>query len=75
MSAHPQGGHYDDGYGHQPPATDSYYQDDQNQGYYDNHQEYHQQAHASQHQDYQQHQQSHGGGGYYDEACVNLSLF
>lgn len=70
MSTHPQGGHYDDGYGHQPPTTDSYYQDDQNQSYYDNHQEYPQQAHAGQHQDYQQHQQSHGGGGYYDESCV-----
>lgn len=70
MSSHPQGGQYDDGYGHQPPATDSYYQDDQNQTYYDNHQEYHQQTHTSQHQDYQQHQQSHGAGGYYDESCV-----
>lgn len=70
MSAHPPGGHYDEGYGHQTPATDSYYQDDQNQNYYDNHQEYPQQTHAGQHQDYQQHQQSHGGGGYYDESCV-----
>ncbi|KAL9107123.1 MAG: hypothetical protein Q9227_007903 [Pyrenula ochraceoflavens] len=48
MSGHPQG-HYD-GYGHQ---TDSYYQDEQSQAYYDQH--------------YDQHQQ-HGGDGYYDEA-------
>ena len=34
MSGHMQG-HYDDGYGHQPHATDSYYQDDQGQGYHD----------------------------------------
>ena len=35
MSGHPQG-HYDDGYGHhQPQGTDSYYQDDHTQGYYD----------------------------------------
>ena len=33
MSGHPQGGHYDDGYGH-----DSYY--DEGQGYYDNGQDY-----------------------------------
>ena len=58
MSNHNQG-HYDDGYGHHPQATDSYYQDDQGQGYYDQHQDYHNG------QDYQQHQ---GGGGYYDEA-------
>ncbi|KAI9868461.1 MAG: 1,3-beta-D-glucan synthase [Trichoglossum hirsutum] len=51
MSGHPHGGHYDDGYGH-THGTDSYYQDDQ-QGYYD------------QHQDYQPHPQ--GGDGYYDE--------
>ena len=37
MSGHPQGGHYDDGYGH-AHGTDSYYQDDQ--GYYDQNQEY-----------------------------------
>lgn len=66
----PQGGHYEDGYAHQPQATDSYYQDDQNQGYYDQHQEYQQQPHGVQHQDYQQQQQPHGGGGYYDEAFV-----
>lgn len=56
MSGHPQGDHYDDGYGHAPQGHDSYYQDDQNQGYYD------------QHQDYQQHPQ--GGDGYYDESYV-----
>lgn len=73
MAAPPQGGHYEDGYGHQPQATDSYYQDDHNQGYYDQHQDYQQQPppHGVQHQDYQQHQQPHGGGGYYDEAFVN----
>ena len=64
MSGHPQGGQYDDGYGHHPQATDSYYQDDQGQGYYDQHQDY--QHHGG--QDYQQQQQHHGGGGYYDEA-------
>ncbi|KAI9773416.1 MAG: 1,3-beta-D-glucan synthase [Geoglossum simile] len=53
MSGHPQGGHYDDGYGH-AQGTDSYYQDDQGQGYYD------------QNQDYQPQMQS--GDGYYDEA-------
>lgn len=53
MSAPPQGGHYDDGYGHQPQATDSYYQDDNNQAYYD------QQGYP---------QQAQGADGYYDEA-------
>ncbi len=66
MSGHPQGGHYDDGYGHQPHATDSYYQDDQNQGYYDQ-QDYQQQQHGGQHAEYQQQQ---SGGGYYDESWV-----
>ncbi|KAL8936866.1 MAG: hypothetical protein Q9216_004709 [Gyalolechia sp. 2 TL-2023] len=65
MSGNPQGGHYDDGYGHHPQATDSYYQDDQNQGYYDQQQDYSHQQHGGQHQDYAQ---NHGGGGYYDEA-------
>ncbi|KAL9043038.1 MAG: hypothetical protein Q9180_000160 [Flavoplaca navasiana] len=64
MSGHPQNGHYDDGYGHHPQATDSYYQDDQNQGYYDQQQDYSQQTQGGQHQDYAQQQ----GGGYYDEA-------
>ncbi|KAI9844455.1 MAG: 1,3-beta-D-glucan synthase [Sclerophora amabilis] len=54
MSGHPQGGQYDDGYGHPQQGTDSYYQDDQNQAYYD------------QNQDYQQ--TPHGGDGYYDES-------
>ncbi|MCJ1224128.1 1,3-beta-D-glucan synthase [Toensbergia leucococca] len=54
MSSHPQGGHYDDGYGQQPQATDSYYQEDHNQAYYEQHQEYPQQQHA--------------GDGYYDES-------
>ncbi|KAL8862576.1 MAG: hypothetical protein Q9178_001074 [Gyalolechia marmorata] len=65
MSGHPQNGHYDDGYAHQPQATDSYYQDDQNQGYYDQQQDYSHQPQGAQNQDYAQHQ---GGGGYYDEA-------
>ena len=64
MSGHPQGGHYDDGYSHHPQATDSYYQDDHNQGYYDQHQDY--SHHGAQNQDYGQHRQ--GGGGYYDES-------
>ncbi|KAL8760328.1 MAG: hypothetical protein Q9199_000110 [Rusavskia elegans] len=65
MSGPPQNGHYDDGYGHHPQATDSYYQDDQNQGYYDQQHDYTQQPQGAQHQDYAQQQ---GGGGYYDEA-------
>ncbi|KAL8854068.1 MAG: hypothetical protein Q9221_001191 [Calogaya cf. arnoldii] len=65
MSGHPQNGHYDDGYGHHPQATDSYYQDEQNQGYYDQQQDYSHQPQGAQHQDYAQNQ---GGGGYYDEA-------
>ncbi|KAL8774996.1 MAG: hypothetical protein Q9209_000475 [Squamulea sp. 1 TL-2023] len=65
MSGHPQNGQYDDGYGHHPQATDSYYQDDQNQGYYDQHQDYSHQQQGAQHLDYAQHQ---GGGGYYDKA-------
>ena len=63
MSAHPQGG-YNDGYGQQPHATDSYYQDEHNQGYYDQGQDY---QHPGGHgQDYGQ--QQHGNGGYYDES-------
>ena len=57
MSGHPQ---YDDGYGHQPQGTDSYYQDEHNQGYYDQ-QDYQQ----NQHQNYDHHQ---GQDGYYDES-------
>ncbi|KAI9738197.1 MAG: 1,3-beta-D-glucan synthase [Cirrosporium novae-zelandiae] len=55
MSGQPpqQGGHYDDGYGQPPQATDSYYQDEQHQGY------------ADQQGGYQQHPQ---GDGYYDES-------
>jgi len=70
MSGHPQEGQYDDGYGHHPPATDSYYQDD-GQGYYDQHPDYqHQGGQEYQHQQHQQQpqQQHHGSGGYYDEA-------
>lgn len=54
MSGHPQEPHYEDGYGHPPQGTDSYYHDDHDQAYYD------------QHQDYQQ--PPHGGDGYYDES-------
>jgi len=62
MSGHPAD-QYDDGYGHHPQDphhatnTDSYYQDDQNQGYYDDRGGY---------ADHQGHQQ--GGDGYYDES-------
>ena len=63
MSGLPQG-HYDDAYGHQPHGTDSYYQDEHTQGYYDQHQDY---GHAGQ-QDYAPGQGQHGNGGYYDEA-------
>ena len=69
MSGHPQD-HYDDGYGHEHQATDSYYQDDHNQGYYD-HQEYPQ--HGEQSQIYGHHHQGHGNGGYYDESLVCIS--
>ena len=58
MAAHGQGGHYDDGYGHQ--GTDSYYQDDHNQGYYDQHNGYYDQQGGYGGQ--------HNGDGYYDEA-------
>ncbi|KKY20183.1 putative glucan synthase [Diplodia seriata] len=55
MSGHPQGGQYDDGYGHQ--GQDGYYQDDQ-QGYYD-------QAHGGA---YGQHGDSYyDQDGYYDQ--------
>ena len=54
MSGHPQGGHYDESYGQHPQGTDSYYHDEHNQAYYDQHQEYS--------------QQQHGGEGYYDES-------
>lgn len=54
MSGHPQG-QYDDGYDHQPHGTDSYYQDEHNQAYYDNQHEYQQNP-------------QHGGDGYYDES-------
>jgi len=67
MSGHPQQpnqGHYDDGYGqhpqHQQGNTDSYYQDDQNQGYYDQNGGY---ADNAQHR-----QGGQGGDGYYDES-------
>lgn len=64
MSGHPQGGHYDDGYGqnqgqgqHQQ-GHDAYYQDDQ-------YGQYHDDARGNQGQ-YQQH-----GDAYYDEAYVS----
>jgi 1,3-beta-glucan synthase len=58
MSGHPQQGHYDDGYGHhQQGNTDSYYQDDQAQPYYDNNGGYAEQGHGHQ-----------GADGYYDES-------
>ena len=59
MSGHPQGRQYDDGYGHhQEGNTDSFYQDDHTQGYYDNN------------GGYMNQQQGHpqGADGYYDEA-------
>ena len=58
MSGHPQG-QYDGGYGHHQ-GTDSYYQDDPNQGYYDQH-EYH---------DGQEYGHQQNGDGYYDESWV-----
>jgi hypothetical protein len=65
MSGHPQGGHYDDGYGQtqpagQPHAQDAYYHDDQQYG------QYHDDAQAPAHGQYAQQ-----GDAYYDEnQCV-----
>ncbi|TGO12077.1 hypothetical protein BTUL_0095g00350 [Botrytis tulipae] len=61
MSGHPQqGAQYDEGYGHQPGNTESYYQDEHGgQQYYDNNAGY-EQGHGG-------HQQQ-GGEGYYDES-------
>jgi 1,3-beta-glucan synthase len=61
MSGHPQGGHYEDGYG-QPgqPGQDAYYHDDpQYAGQYTD-QQGGQNHHAEQH-----------GDAYYDESCVS----
>lgn len=66
MSGHPNQGQYDDGYGHHPQGnTDSYYQDDNNQGYYDQNGGYadHQAPQGQHHQ---------GGDGYYDESYVSI---
>jgi hypothetical protein len=60
MSGHPQGGHYDDGYGRQ--GQDSYYQDDQYGG------QYHDQQGG--HHGYQDNQH---GDAYYDESYVLYS--
>lgn len=60
MSGHPQPaqGQYDEAYGHhQEGNTDSYYQDDHGQPYYDQHGAYADQGHPQQ-----------GGDGYYDES-------
>lgn len=58
MSGHPQGDQYNDGYAHhQEGNTDSYYQDEHNQGYYDN------SAHPE-----QQSAPAQGADGYYDES-------
>lgn len=54
-------GHYDEGYSHQPQATDSYYQDEHNQNYYDQHQDY-------QHGDGQEYGHQQGTAGYYDDS-------
>ncbi|TKA74208.1 1,3-beta-glucan synthase component FKS1 [Cryomyces minteri] len=54
MSGHPQGGHYDDGYGHPQQEGDAYYQDEHNQAYYDHNQGY-------------EHHAQQNGDGYYDE--------
>ncbi|KAF3047491.1 1,3-beta-D-glucan synthase [Didymella heteroderae] len=60
MSGHPQGGHYDDGYGQQgqaqPHGQDSYYHDDQQYG------QYHDDARGQ-----QGHYQQNGNDAYYDE--------
>jgi hypothetical protein len=60
MSGHPQGGHYDDGYGqnqaHAQQGQDGYYHDDQYGQYHDD---------ARGQGQYQQQ-----GDAYYDESCV-----
>ncbi|KAK7542834.1 1,3-beta-glucan synthase component-domain-containing protein [Phyllosticta citribraziliensis] len=67
MSGHPQGGHYDDGYGHQ--GQDAYYHDDQ-QGYYDQGHEYNAQ-HGDSYYDqdgyYDQNGHYAAQDGYYDD--------
>jgi 1,3-beta-glucan synthase len=65
MSGHPQGGHYDDGYGQQGQHGQDAYYDDHQQGYYDT-------------QDYNNGHQGQGQGqheGYYDESYAASSLF
>jgi hypothetical protein len=63
MSGHPQGGQYDDGYGHQgqaqPHGQDSYYHDDQQYGQYQD------DARGQ-----QGHYQQNGNDAYYDEQYV-----
>lgn len=63
MSAHPQGGQYDDGYGqgHAHHGQDAYYHDDQYGGQY----------HDDQRGGYNDQHQGHGDA-YYDESCVSL---
>lgn len=65
MSGHPQGGHYDDGYGQSqgqahPQGQDSYYHDDQQYG------QYHDDARGQQQGQYQ-----NGNDAYYDEQYVS----
>jgi len=65
MSGQPQGGHYDDGYGHQ--GNDGYYQDDQ-QAYYDRGQSY-QDQHGDAYYDeagYYDNNQGYQQDSYYD---------
>ncbi len=71
MSGRPQD-QYDDGYGHQNndprtggqsgQNTDSYYQDDQNGGYYDD------RGYADDGRGHNQQGMNQGGDGYYDES-------
>jgi len=69
MSGHPNQAQYDDGYGapaaqghHQQGNTDSYYQDEQAQPYYDQNAGYADERQAGGH--------PQGGDGYYDESYV-----
>jgi 1,3-beta-glucan synthase len=64
MSGHPQGGHYDDGYGQSqgqthPQGQDSYYHDDQQYG------QYHDDARG------QQGHYQNGNDAYYDDQYVS----
>ena len=65
MSGHPQGGHYDDGYGHAPAQGQGQGHGQQGQDAY-----YHDDQYAQYHDDRSQGQYAQGqhGDAYYDES-------